>query len=90
MQVALLANGTRDMRFRPYIEFEETGKSVYLADPNGDSFYHGLYDGPQPLCGSWLSIYHQYPSKIPIKTISGNGRLQSYNYSPTKTTYTLY
>jgi len=88
MQVALLANGVRDMRFRPYIEQEETARSVYLYDPYVP-FHYGLYDGPQPVCGSWLNIYHQYPSKIPVKIISSDGRLMSYP-SSSKSCYRTY
>lgn len=75
MQVALLPDGSRDMRFRPYIEQEETSKNVYLYDPNGSPIHHGLYDGPRPVCGSWMNLYEQYPSKTPAYIVSGSGHI---------------
>ncbi len=75
MQVILNPDGTRNRDFRPYIEEEEQSNSVYLYSPNGPGFHYGLYEtGGQPSCGSWLGIYDQYPSKIPIAIIGATGR----------------
>ncbi len=75
MQVILNPDGTRNRDFRPYIEEEEQGNSVYLYSPNGPGFYYGLYgSGGQPSCGSWLDIYDQFPSKVPGSVIDFTGR----------------
>ena len=73
MQVILNENGTRNRDFRPYISEEQQGNSIYLWDPNVP-FHYGLYDTAQPSCGSWLDIYYQYPSKIPLNVITRTGR----------------
>jgi len=73
MQVLLNPDGTRNREFRPYIEQEEQGNSVYLYDPNVP-FHYGLYDTAQPSCGSWLDIYKQYPSKTPLSVVNYTGR----------------
>ena len=61
MEIWLNPSGTRNREFRPYIEQEETARSVYLYDPENYGFHYGLYDMAQPSCGSWLDIYDQYP-----------------------------
>jgi len=75
MNVWVNPDGTRDREFRPYIEEEETAKSVYLYSPNGPAFHYGLYDGAQPSCGYWQDLYWQYPSKIPMASVSKDGRV---------------
>jgi len=72
MQVSILSNGIRDMRFRPYIEHEESSKSVSLADLNGPGFHHGLYDSHQhPFCTTWLDHFNQHPSRNnPVSTFN--------------------
>nr|QBK85653.1 MAG: uncharacterized protein LCMAC101_02480 [Marseillevirus LCMAC101] len=91
MNILLLANGERDMSFRPYINLEEFGSSISLYDPNGPSFRYGLYDmAGQPSCGPWINIYDQYPSRIPAAVITPTGRQhmvqpwwkKGYHYDP--------
>lgn len=76
MNVLLNPDGSRNREFRPYIEEEEQANSVYIYDPN-TPFHYGLYDRAQPSCGSWLDIYHQYPSKTPSQVVDSTGRLHS-------------
>ena len=67
--------GQRNRDFRPYIEQECQGNSLYLYDPNRP-FHYGLYDtAGQPSCDSWVQNFHQYPSKVPISVIDSTGRL---------------
>ena len=74
MEVWLNPNGTRNRENRPLIDQEEGSRNVYLYDPYR-SFHYGLYDQAQPTCGSWLDIYHQYPSKVPVAVTTNTGRL---------------
>jgi len=75
MEVLLDKNGSRNRDFRPYIEEECQGNSVYLYDPYVP-FHYGLYDtGGSPSCNSWLQNYHQYPSKVPLSVVDSTGRL---------------
>lgn len=73
MEVILNPNGTRDRSYRPYIEEEELGKSVYLYAPNGPGFHYGLYDSAQPSCGLWIDQYKAWPSRTPAREINDNG-----------------
>ncbi len=76
MNVWLNADGSRNREFRPYIEQEETARSVYLYNPEGRSFYYGLYASAQPTCGLWVdNIYNQYPSRTPAESVDSSGRL---------------
>lgn len=75
MEINLLANGLRDRSYRPMIHLEELGSSVSLYDPNGRSFHYGLYDmAGQPSCGPWISVWDQYPSRIPNSVVSSSGK----------------
>ena len=74
MEVILDPSGKRNRDFRPYIEEECQGNSVYLYDPH-TPFHYGLYDTAQPSCNSWIQNYHQYPSKVPISIIDRTGRM---------------
>lgn len=59
MEVWLNPNGTRDRSFRPYIQEEETSKSIYPYHPD-IPFNYGMYDTVQNTCGSWQDLYCQY------------------------------
>ena len=67
-------SGKRNRDFRPYIEEECQGNSVYLYDPYVP-FHYGLYDTSQPSCQSWVQNYRQYPSKVPLSVVDGTGRM---------------
>ncbi len=76
MNVWLNADGTRNRENRPYIQEEESARSLYLYDPEGPGFNYGLYDMAQPSCGSWLNgIYDQYPSHNPGAVVTRDGRV---------------
>lgn len=73
MEVILNPDGTRDRSYRPYIEEEELGNSVYLYSPNGPGYNYGLYDSAQPSCGTWYNEYQTWPSRTPARYIDSNG-----------------
>lgn len=80
MQVALLANGKRDLRDRPYINGEELALYIGLYNPN-EPIHYGLYDHQQCLC-PWWQNYAQNAFATGFASESGyiapNGQVKSF------------
>lgn len=72
MDLLFNANGTANRAYRPYIDQEETTRVFTLYDPNRPINW-GLYDGPQPPCGSLQANFIlSNPSPYPARTITKN------------------
>ena len=73
MEVLVNSDGTRNREYRPYIDQEESRRSLNLYNPYVPLHY-GLYDTTQPPCESFQTNYWQMrplwgrpgPAVIPI------------------------
>jgi len=76
MEVWVRSDGQRDREFRPYIDQEESDRSVPLYDPN-NGFHYGLYQTAQPTCMSFSSMLQQYQqySDVPAAVVDVTGRM---------------
>jgi len=82
MQVLVKPNGERDKSYRPTINMEDTGRSVYLYDPmrphhyglytNREELVYGVRNVGQNPCDSWRRHFHnhRYPTEVPRRGAS--------------------
>lgn len=57
MNILVRPNGQRDRRYRPYIDQEETTRSIVLWNPY-EPYHYGLYDSSRPDCGQWQNYFN--------------------------------
>lgn len=63
MEVVVNPNGTRNRDYRPYIDQEESARSLTLYNPE-QPYHYRLYDGAQPPCQSFQSDFWGYKARF--------------------------
>lgn len=85
MEIAVNPDGTRNREFRPLIQEEWLNRNLSLYNPNDPNVNYGLYDGSQPTCGPFTSIWAGYRGG-PVASIDTYGRMRGPWYQPSYAT----
>lgn len=84
MEILVKPDGRRDQRHRPYIDQEETARSIVPWNPYVP-YHYGLYDSHQPTCDNFSQMMNAMRKDFAVEVgvVKGSRFVQPWSFSET-------